>query len=235
MVRVDLTGKWYGNLEVIRLEIDIPGKKKKWLCRCKKCGREVIVAGSNLQSGHSTQCKKCQLNDVQKSNVKHGMTGTKLYGVWNAMINRCENYNSKSYCDYGGRGITICEEWHNSTSFFEWAQENGYKEGLEIDRIDVNGNYCPENCRWITKTENANNKRENKIIEYNGEKKTLAEWARFYNVNYKNLSRNILKGDSLIDAIKRLETGERTHRGSKNWKKLHEAKPDEEAGLFGEE
>ena len=92
---------------------------------------------------------------------------------------------------------------------------NGYENGLEIDRIDTNGNYCPDNCRWINRLENANNKRNNKLIEYSGETKTLAEWARYFNVNYKNLSRNLIKGYSLIDAVKREKSGDRSHKNRK--------------------
>lgn len=217
-VRIDLTGKRYGNLEVIKLVVDEPGKKKKWLCKCD-CGNVCIVAGSNLRNGHTKSCIECGHKVVAKKKTVHGETGTKLYLVWRAVLNRCENPKSKSYCDYGKRGIHLCEEWHNPKIFFDWAHKSGYEDGLEIDRINVNGDYCPENCRWITKQENANNKRNNKVVEYAGEKKTLAEWARFYNVNYKNLSRNLKKGYTLIEAVNREKMGDRTHRGSKQWNK----------------
>ncbi|MFQ8841832.1 MAG: hypothetical protein ACLR8P_13860 [Clostridium fessum] len=128
------------------------------------------------------------------------------------MLNRCENEKFHSYSDYGARGISVCSDWHDSQKFFSWAEKSGYADNLEIDRIDTDGNYSPENCRWITKTENANNKRNNKIIEHNGEKKTLAEWARYYDVNYKNLSRNLKKGYSLEEAVKREKAGDRSHR-----------------------
>lgn len=217
-VRIDLTGKRFGRLEVIRIEPTEPGKKKKWLCRCD-CGNEVIVQGGNLQSGHSTQCKKCQWKDVHKNLVTHGMTGTRLYHVWNGMINRCENTTYKSYHDYGERGISVCEEWHDSKNFFDWALSHGYKEGLEIDRIDTNGNYEPSNCRWVKRIVNANNKRNSHFITQNGETRTVAEWARYYGVPYKQLHKNIMNGYSLDEAVTRIKTGERTHRGSKNWTK----------------
>ena len=212
-VKIDLSGHRYGKLVVIKLAVDVPGKKKKWLCKCD-CGNEVVVAGSNLRSGHSTQCKKCQF-ETQKSNIKHGYSHTKLYYVWYGMLNRCENKKHKSYYDYGAKGIEVCEEWHKPEEFIKWALENGYKEGLEIDRIDTKGNYCPENCRWIPRLANANNKSNNKLIKHNGEEKTLAEWARYYNVNYKNLSRNLKKGYSLEEAVEREKTGDRSHRKEK--------------------
>lgn len=215
-VIIDLTGKKYGSLTVEKIAVDEPGKKKKWLCKCD-CGNEVIVSSSNLVSGHTSSCKICGKKRSSEKIKKHGMTSTKLYGIWNAAKNRCTNTKAKSYKDYGARGIQICEEWKESSNFFEWALANGYKDGLEIDRIDVNGNYEPSNCRWVTKEQNANNKRNNKYIEYNGETRTLAEWSRYFDVNYKNLSRNLIKGYSLDEAVKRIKSGERTHIGSKNW------------------
>lgn len=233
-VKLDLTGKRYGNLTVLGLAVDIPGKKKKWLCKCG-CGNKVVVAGSNLQSGHTKHCQKCGYEIMSDKRSKHKKAHTKLYYVWNGMINRCENPSVKAYCDYGARGILVCEEWHESKNFFDWAISNGYKEGLQIDRIDVNGNYCPENCRWVSREENANNKRNNKIIECNGETRTLAEWARHFGVNYKNLSRNLKKGYSLEEAVSREKRGDKTHMGSKNWRKNQEAAQPKEPTLFGGE
>lgn len=211
-VKIDLTGKRFDRLEVIRLVVDIPGKKKKWLCRCD-CENEVIVQGSNLQSGHSTQCKECQWKDVHTNHTTHGMTGTKIYGVWNTMINRCENPNSKSYCDYGEKGVSVCKEWHDSKNFIDWALSHGYEEGLEIDRIDTNGDYCPENCRWITRLENANNKTNNRIILHNGEEKTLAEWARYYGLNYKSLHKKISLGYSFEEIVSEVQSENKTEQG----------------------
>lgn len=200
-VRIDLTGKRYGSLMVVKIAVDEPGKKKKWLCKCD-CGEECVVAGSNLQSGHIKHCRKCGSAISAEKKIKHGMTRTKIYYVWQGMLNRCERPEAKSYKDYGARGIKVCEEWHDPEKFLKWAKESGYREGLQLDRINVNGNYCPDNCRWITQLINANNKRNNMVIEHNGETKTLAEWARYYGVNYKNLSRNLKKGFSFEKAIK---------------------------------
>lgn len=210
-VKIDLTGHIYGDLEVIKISVDEACKKKKWLCRCK-CGKECIVSGSNLRSGHTKHCPSCGYKITKEKKTTHGQTKTKLYYVWRGMLNRCENPNFKSYQDYGARGIKVCEEWHNSKTFLDWSKENGYEDGLEIDRINTDGDYCPSNCRWIKRLENSNNKRNNKLIEHNGETKTLAEWARHFGVNYKNLSRNIIKGYSLIDAVNREKSGDRSHK-----------------------
>lgn len=219
-VKIDLTGQKYGKLYVKGLYLDIPNRKKKWLCVCD-CGNETIVSGSNLRNGHTKSCLKCGYESTKKAITKHGQSHTKLFYVWHSMKNRCENPKHKSYEDYGAKGISVCEEWHDSTKFFKWALRNGYEEGLEIDRINVNGNYEPNNCRWVNRTQNANNKSNNKLIEHEGQTKTLAEWSRVYEVNYKNLSRLLLKGYSLDDAVKRLKSGDRTHKNSKHWKEIY--------------
>lgn len=210
-VRENLTGQHFDRLTVLGLALDEPYKKKKWLCRCE-CGNEVLVSASNLKSGHSRQCKSCQLKAVQNGNITHDQSYTKLYRVWNGIKTRCENPNSKSYPEYGGRGITLCPEWHDAATFLEWAWASGYHEGLEIDRIDNDGGYSPENCRWVPRKNNANNKRNCKFIEHNGESRTIAGWASYYAVNYKNLCRNLSKGYSLADAVQREKSGDRTHR-----------------------
>lgn len=207
---IDLAGQRYGALSVIR-RVENQGNKRMWLCKCD-CGNEVIVSLGNLRSGHSTQCKKCRDRKNSIHRTTHGHTGTSLYCVWSGMIDRCNNTKSKAYSDYGGRGISVCDEWNDSENFINWSLENGYKEGLEIDRIDVNGNYEPSNCRWVTRLVNANNKRNNVYIEHNGETKTIAEWARYYNVNYKHLWNNLSKGDTLEEAIRRIQMGDRSHR-----------------------
>lgn len=210
-MRKDLTGQRFGRLVVQSIAVDEPYKKKQWLCRCD-CGKEVVVSGSNLCSGHSSQCKNCQLTDVQQRNITHNQSHTKLYRVWNGMKQRCGNPNNKSYPDYGGRGIKVCDAWQSFDAFQTWAWSHGYGEGVEIDRIDNDGDYCPENCRWIDRVGNARNKSNNKLISYNGEEKTLSEWAAYFGVNYKNLSRNLNKGDTLEEAVRRIQSGDRTHR-----------------------
>lgn len=231
-IKIDLTGHKYGKLTVLKIDTDIPGKKKKWLCKCD-CGNEIVTTASNLRGGHTKSCVVCGIEASRQAKIKHGQSHTKLFYVWNSMKNRCENPNAKSYKDYGAKGISVCEEWHDSSKFFEWAFANGYEDGLEIDRIDVYGNYEPSNCRWITKRENANNKRNNKLIDHNGMTKTLAEWSRYYDVSYKNLSRLLIKGYSMDNAIKRLKDNDKTHMNSKSWKQKYEAQP-KETGLFEE-
>lgn len=131
---------------------------RKWRARCR-CGNEYDVFKSNVTSGKSKRCRKCQA-EMQKETTglrTHGLSRKlpKLYNVWSGIKRRCYNKNQKSYADYGKKGIAMCDEWLNSyESFYNWAIENGYKEGLEFDRIDSSGNYEPLNCRLITKSEN---------------------------------------------------------------------------------
>ena len=115
---------------------------------------------------------------------KYGMKNTRLYNVWGGMKNRCRNKNSSDYVDYGGRGISYCKEWEDFIPFYNWAIENGYEEGLSIDRVDNNGNYEPSNCRWATTKQQANNRRTNVITEYKGQKFTLKELSEKLDISY---------------------------------------------------
>lgn len=120
--------------------------------------------------------------------LTHGKTHTKLYGVRTAMIQRCYNPNNQSYPNYGARGISVCDEWREDfQSFYYWAMSSGYAEGMSIDRIDNNGNYCPENCRWATATEQGNNKRNNVFIECNGERHSMKEWSEITGLSVKKI------------------------------------------------
>ena len=129
------------------------------------------------------------------SNVKHGYYGTRVYRIWNGIKRRCLSPDDTSYENYGGRGIKICDEWKNSSAMFiEWALSHGYTDELTIDRIDVNGDYCPENCRWVTYREQGKNKRNNRLITYNGETHCLSEWAEIMNMTVNTIESRLLKG-----------------------------------------
>ena len=180
-----LPGQKFGRLTVVKLapirkiyrkngHIE---KREYYLCKCD-CGKEITVYKSVLKNGYIESCGCAFIEKLIKRVTKHGMEGTRIYRIWASMKQRCYNKKSKRYLDYGGRGITMYNEWKNDfMEFYTWAMANGYKDTLTIDRIDVNGNYEPANCRWSTMKEQQRNRRNNRIIGYKGEKHCVSEWA----------------------------------------------------------
>lgn len=199
--RIDLTGEKFGRLKVIEYAGNNKAGKAKWKCQCN-CKKIIITLGTDLISGHTTSCGCKRHEEHNKKARKHGGKHTRLYRIWHGMKNRTCNKNAEEYKDYGGRGIGICTEWKSDfENFRNWAEKNGYKDNLTIDRIDNNKGYAPENCRWVTQKENDRNKRNNKKMEFKGEEKTLAEWAEIYNVNYSTLKTRIRNGMTIEKAL----------------------------------
>ena len=190
----DLTGRTFGNWVVIcPVGVREIGKDKVkkmfWLCECQcdaKTRREIPT--DSLKSGNSKSCGCLKIKaTVERSTIhgfaRRGKNGSSIYHVWHEMKERCINKNNNSYSRYGGRGITVCDEWKDSfITFKDWAFSNGYEIGLSIDRIDNNGNYEPSNCRWTDAKTQANNKRCCRIVEINGEKKNIAQWCEIYGI-----------------------------------------------------
>jgi len=181
---IDLTGQRFGRLVVVGRADPPVGKwgSAIWHCRCD-CGRETDVSGHSLRQGHTGSCGCLQKERVVAAHITHGKSGSRLYATWRAMLQRCEKQYDKSYDDYGGRGITVCEEWHDFANFMQWAERTGYHEGLSIDRIDVNEGYNPVNCRWATMHEQSRNKRNNVNIVYHGVTRCLSDWAATLGIN----------------------------------------------------
>lgn len=124
-------------------------------------------------------------NYRHSGNPKHGLyrNNAALFNVWNTMKSRCENPNRQNYINYGGRGIKVCKEWCDAKDFVIWALNNGYEKGLQLDRIDNDGNYEPSNCRWVTPKENSRNRRNTKHLTINGETKCVSEWCEIMNIS----------------------------------------------------
>lgn len=136
-------------------------------------------------------------NEIELHRQRH----TKLYSVWVGIKNRCYNPKQINWCNYGGRGIELCEEWHSFANFSNWAYNNGYSEELTIDRIDNNGNYSPENCRWTTRNRQSNNRRNNHYITFNGETKSLKDWCDELQINYCRTKARIRNGWTIENAF----------------------------------
>lgn len=197
----DLTGKRFGKLTVISYYGVSTKKQIYWLCNCD-CGNKVYAKTTALTHGHKKSCGCLQL-ECGHLNYKYGCRTNRLYTIWRGMKARCLNTNNTSYQLYGGRGISICNEWLNDFSSFQlWALNNGYADNLSIDRIDTNGNYEPNNCRWATATDQNNNKRNNHYLTIDGEIKTLSEWCKIYKVDREKVKYN-LKKYSAKEALER--------------------------------
>jgi len=196
---IDLTNKKFGNLTVLN-RAENRKDDTYWVCICN-CKKIVTVRADHLRGNkiRSCGCKKGRL--ITEKKIKHGMTKTRLYNIWNSMIQRCENPKSHKTYLYFDRGTAVCKEWHTFENFMNWALQNGYKNNLTIDRIDNNGNYSPSNCRWANLFTQANNRRTNRRIEYKGENKTLAQRARHFGINYRNLWQRLKRGWNFEQAI----------------------------------
>lgn len=176
-------------------------RKTQWLCKCD-CGNEITVIGSDLRNGHTQSCGCFRKDVTQKEATVHGKSHTQLYRIWCAMKTRCNNPNAENYPNYGGRGIKLCADWENNfDSFYEWSMLHGYKPGLTIERIQVDGNYEPANCKWVTFKEQCVNKTNTKYVTYNGETKSLKEWSDETGLVYSCLLWRINAGWSVEKAL----------------------------------
>ena len=199
----DLTGQRFGYLTVIKKAGKNKSDKILWLCKCD-CGKLKIIQGASLKNGRTKSCGCLRKKGARRT---HGFKYTRLYCIWQGIKKRCLNKNTSNYHIYGGRGIKICDEWKNDFKVFhDWAFANGYDENAKrgdftIDRIDVNGNYEPSNCRWATMKEQCRNTRSNKLITYNNETHCLMDWSYIFNINYKTLLYRFKKGWTIEKAF----------------------------------
>lgn len=202
----NLVGKTFGRLIVIERAENYftqNGKsERQWLCECQ-CGNKTVVLGHNLLKGQTQSCGCLAREHSAIRATRHGESDSRLYHIWTGMKQRCYNPKAKSYKDYGGRGITVCDEWKdNFQAFYDWAMANGYDDMLSIDRINSNDIYNPLNCRWATMEEQQNNKRNNHLLTYKGETLTVNQMARKYGLNIGVFKFNISKGIDVETAIK---------------------------------
>lgn len=199
--KLDLTGQRFGRLVAIKYAYT-KRSRRFWRCKCD-CGNEKTVEISSLMNGKTKSCGCLNRETFYRNPYTMRHTHMQLYNVWHGIKLRCHNPNYHSFEFYGGRGIIVCDEWRNSfDTFATWADNNGYEEGLEIDRIDVNGNYCPENCRWVTPKQQANNRRNTFIVTYQGAAKPLSEWCDELGLPYATIYYRLSSGKwSVEDAL----------------------------------
>lgn len=188
---IDLTGQRFGRLVVVERA------ETKWLCKCD-CGNTKAVLGGHLRSGDIKSCG-CLQNEQR---TKHGMRNTRVYKIWCAMKERCYYKTHKDFKNYGGRGIIVCDEWkENFQAFYDWAMSNGYEENLTIDRIEVNGNYEPSNCRWASCKDQNNNRSNNHILILKNESHTITEWSRITGIPLSTIKTRINSGWTIEKAL----------------------------------
>lgn len=191
MARVNrnIQGHRYSKLKVLRYVGD-----GKWLCQCD-CGNQSTPSVNALQCGKARSCG-CWLDAAR---TKHGMHKTRVYRVWVAMRVRCNNPKDPSFHNYGGRGIAVCERWNSFSNFI--ADMGDRPSGYDIDRIDNNSDYCPENCRWVTRRENLRNTRQTRMLTHNGETLSMREWGERYGIAHTTLKYRIDTGMPVEQAL----------------------------------
>lgn len=195
-MKTNLENKKIGYAKVIKKTNERERNYIVYECKCLLCGKN-FKQNSGYLSRRLKSKKPTSCGCLMKHNhlYKHGLSTTRIHKIWDNMIQRCRDKNCTAYKNYGGRGIKVCDEWlKDFMNFYNWAMKNGYQDDLTIDRIDVNGNYEPSNCRWLLKSEQSKNRRNVIYITYNGETNTLEYFAKKFNINKATLYTRLKRG-----------------------------------------
>lgn len=187
----NLTGNRYGRLIVLKENGKTNHGDLRWLCKCD-CGNIKTITGTKLKSGWTKSCGCLQKEIARKHMLKHGLSDSRLYSIWENMKERCYRPSNNRYYRYGARGIKVCKEWLDFEKFAEWANKNGYKDGLSIERVDIDGNYEPNNCCWIPLKEQTQNRENTVWIYYQGKRFCMSQFAKDMGVSI-NVIRNRIK------------------------------------------
>lgn len=222
----DRSGVRYGRLLALR-PAGRAGTNLAWLCLCD-CGKESVVSGGNLTRGKTKSCGCLNKERVRAANTTHGFSKERLFGIWKGILQRCTEPNFHHYRYYGGRGIVVCEDWMSFQCFRDWSLSSGYSDDLAIDRIDNDGDYTPQNCRWVTTKEQARNTTRNTFITFQGKTLCLAEWAERLGISASAISKRIGRGWSVEKALtdplrgnnERLLTHEGSTRSIADWSRF---------------
>ncbi len=204
-------GDRFGYYTVIAEAERSSGGRRRFSCKCD-CGNIRTVTLSNLRSSPTRSCGCRARKLMKKLKTKHGKRNTRIYEVWCSMKKRCLNPNKRSYRWYGAKGVSVCEEWMDFQPFYDWAMANGYQDDLTIERKDVKGNYEPTNCIFIPIRRQNDNKTNSRYVSYNGETKTIGEWAREFGLSYAALVGRINRGWPIEKALT-MPQGEAAHGG----------------------
>ena len=197
---IDLTNQKFTRLKVLE-RADNLNNQVRWRCICD-CGNEVIVRSAALRNGYTKSCGCLSRDRTIKRNKTHGLSKHRLYSIYKNMKQRCYNKNRPDYQRYGGKGVRICKEWLDDfKTFYDWAYENGYSDGLSIDRIDVDGNYEPSNCRWVDDKTQARNRTNNRLVKIDGKVKTVSEWVKLLKLPQSTVRSRISRGWSPKKAL----------------------------------
>lgn len=192
----DITGMKFNFIMPIRC-VGSEHKKRLWECKCD-CGNVFVTEATLIISGHTKSCGCWKRYINSQLHRTHGQTGTRLNRIWRGMKSRCNNPHVKDFSYYGGRGIKVCKEWSDSfESFRDWANSNGYAENLTLDRIEVNDNYTPDNCRWVDRLTQSRNKRDNVCLTLYGKTKTLMEWSEILGFDRHTIRHRLDRGWSV--------------------------------------
>lgn len=201
MIKQDLIGKTFNRLTVIQYQ-NI-NNKSYWNCICS-CGNHKLIYHTKLITGHTRSCGCLKSDSLKQIASTHGLSRHPLYSVYTDIKTRCYNENDKQFKDYGGRGIKVCDEWLNDfATFHDWCLSNGYAKELQIDRKNNDGNYEPDNCRFVTRSENCNNKRNNKVLYFNNKSLTIAQWAKELKLDRRIIEHRIKRGWSVENTLTR--------------------------------
>jgi hypothetical protein len=210
----NLVNRQFGGLIIIKIIVNQNIRLRKVTARCE-CGTIKDYFLGNILSGKTNSCgcrnrlssadrfRKYNKSRPLKNNT-NGLSEHPIYNVWSGMISRCYDLNDISYCRYGAKGVLVCDEWkHDFKAFFDWALSNGWRAGLQIDK-DINGNgrlYSPDTCCFVTRTINCRHRTTNRFIEYNGERKTLAEWSEIKKLKSSCINHRLSNGWSIKDTL----------------------------------
>lgn len=198
---LELINKKFGRLTVVsKNSINSPSNNSRWDCVCD-CGNKTTVIGSKLINGHTSSCGCFHIEQIREASKTHGKRSSNEYSIWCGLKSRCLNENGQVFDRYGGRGITVCEDWRGSFEAFHKDMGTRPSSEHSIERLDNNKGYGPDNCVWATPIEQANNRRSNSHFDHDGQIKTIAEWARQYNVPHSKFNKRLKLGWAFDKAV----------------------------------